>query len=161
MSRLAEHLAGLTRGRTLIVVGVGNPLRGDDGAGPLVIEKLGGHDGVRRIDAGTTPENWYGPLLAHAPAIVLFVDAADHGARPGECVLVPADDLAPRDGGTHAPTLRLLAHLLAPRGIDSWLLGIQPARTATGATLHPAVGAAVDEVVAAIAAAQPAEACHA
>jgi len=152
MPSLAETLAALARGRTLCVVGVGNPLRGDDGAGPLVIQRLGGHDGERLVDAGTTPENWYGPLLARAPALVLFVDAADSGGEPGACVIAPADVLAPRAGGTHAPTLRLLAQLLAPRGVDSWFVGIQPARTTTGAPLHPAVRAAVDEVAAAIAA---------
>jgi hydrogenase 3 maturation protease len=161
MPTLADTLAGLARGRTVCVVGVGNPLRGDDGAGPLVVERLGGHDGVRLIDAGTTPENWYGPLLAHGPALVVFVDAADHGGAPGECVLAAADTMAARDGGTHAPTLKLLAHLLAPRGVDSWFVGIQPARTATGAPLHPAVGAAVDEVAAALSGVVHAEAGHA
>lgn len=160
MSRLARRLAGIVRDRTLCVVGVGNPLRGDDGAGPLVIERLGGHDGVRLIDAGTTPEDWYGPLLARAAGPVLFVDAADHGAAAGECVLVPAAALRDRDGGTHAPTLRLLAGLLAPAGIDCWLAGIQPASTAAGAPLAPAVDAAVDEVVAAVSAVLHAEARH-
>lgn len=158
MSRLAEHLADLAYGRTFCVVGVGNPLRGDDAAGPLVIERLGGHDGVHLVDAGTTPENWYGPLVERIPGLVLFVDAADHGGAPGDCVLVPAGQLAARDGTTHAPTLRLLAQLLAPRGIDAWLVGIQPAGTALGAPLDPAVSAAVDEVVAAIGAVLQAEA---
>jgi hydrogenase 3 maturation protease len=160
MSRLARQIAELARGRTLCVVGVGNPLRGDDGAGPLVIERLGGHDGTHLIDAGTTPENWYGPLLERAPGLVLFVDAAVHDGAPGSCVLVPAPGLGERDGGTHAPTLRLLAGLLAPRGIDAWLVGIRPARTAAGAPLHPAVAAAVDEVVAALSAVLHAEAHH-
>jgi hydrogenase 3 maturation protease len=150
MPNLADRIAGHVRGRTLCVVGVGNPMRGDDGAGPLVIERLGGHDGAVLVDAGTTPENWYGPLLASAPGVVLFVDAADHGAAPGAWVLVPADDLAARIETTHAPTLQLLARLLAPLRIESWLLGIQPASTAFGAPVSPQVLAAVDEVVAAL-----------
>lgn len=161
MPELADRIAALADGRTLCVVGVGNPLRGDDGAGALVVERLGGHDGERVIDAGTTPENWYGPLLELRPGVVLFVDAAKHGGEPGECVLVPADHLAWRDGATHAPTLRLLARLLAPRGIDCWLAGVQPYSTAMGAPLHPAVAAASDGLAAAIAPVLHAEACRA
>lgn len=161
MPSLVQRLEPLAHGLPLRVVGVGNPLRGDDGAGPLVIERLGGHDGVQLVDAGTTPENWYGPLLSPAPARVLFVDAAEHGAAPGAIVLAPADSLVFRHGGTHAPTLKLLARLLEPRGVECWLLGIQPAQTATGAPLHPAVRAGVEEAAAALAAVLHPEASHA
>ena len=136
-------------------------LRGDDGAGPLVIERLGGDNGGDLLDAETTPENFYGVLLGRAPEVVLFVDAADLGAPPGTCALAPVEDLAARAESTHAPSLRLLGRLLAPRRIECWLLGIQPASTAPGGPVHPVVAAAIDRAAAAIAALLPRTVPHA
>ncbi|HEY6866957.1 MAG TPA: hypothetical protein VI792_06855, partial [Candidatus Eisenbacteria bacterium] len=67
-------------------------------------------------------------------------------------------DLAARGASTHAPSIALLAGLLASRGVESWLLGIQPATTATGAALSPPVARAVRETAAALAAAMRGEA---
>lgn len=139
------------------IVGVGNRLRGDDGAGSRVAERLEGAVGALVFDAETVPENYLGALLEAGVGTVLFVDAADHGAPAGACCLAPARDLAARGASTHAPSIALLAGLLAARGIDAWLLGIQPATTAPGATLSPAVERAVRETAAALAAAMRGE----
>lgn len=157
MPGLADWIAECTRGRSVCVVGVGNPLCADDGAGPLVVGRLGGADGVRRIDAETTPENWYGHLLRLAPGVVLFVDAVDLGARPGTCLVAPVFEMADRLASTHAPSLRLLAGLLQRRGIDCWVLGIQPACTDPGAPVSGAVLEAVERAAGAIAASLAAE----
>jgi hydrogenase 3 maturation protease len=148
---LAEWLAQ-HRDRRVAVVGVGNRLRRDDGAGSCVAERLRAAECEPVFDAETVPENYLGPLLALAPAAVLLVDAAELGAAPGECVLASVDELAPRLATTHAPSLALLAGLLERRGIECRLLGIQPASTAPGGALSPAVERAVSEVVEALSA---------
>ncbi|MFI5371894.1 MAG: hydrogenase maturation protease [Candidatus Eisenbacteria bacterium] len=151
MTMLTERIQDQLHGRSVVVVGVGNRLRGDDGAGPAVVERLAGAGRDRVIDAGTTPENFLGPLLERAPGVVLFVDAADLGEPPGATVLAPVAELAGRIDSTHAPSLRLVADILASYGIESWLLGIQPARTTPGVRLHPEVAAAVDTAAESIA----------
>ncbi|MDG6225790.1 MAG: hydrogenase maturation protease [Candidatus Thermoplasmatota archaeon] len=67
----------------IAVIGIGNPLMGDDGIGPRLIEelKLLG-TGVELIDIGTG-----GMQLVHVLAgydAVLLIDAADMGVDPGE-----------------------------------------------------------------------------
>lgn len=151
MTVLAERIQERLHGRSVVVVGVGNRLRGDDGAGPCVVERLAGAGAEYVIDAGTTPENYLGPLLERAPGVVLFVDAADLGESAGATLLAPVGELASRVDSTHAPSLRLVADILASYGVESWLLGIQPARTTPGVRLHPEVAAAVDAVTEAIA----------
>jgi hydrogenase maturation protease len=151
MTALADRLEACVGGRTVTVVGIGNRLRGDDAAGSLVIERLGGAGGARALDAELTPENYLGPLLERGQEVVLFVDAADLGAAPGTCRVAAMDELAPRAESTHAPSLRLTADLLAAYGVASLLLGIQPGRTSPGERLTPAVDAAVDAAAAAIA----------
>jgi hydrogenase maturation protease len=150
MSDLARHIEERLRGRRAAVVGVGNRLRGDDGAGSRVAERLLAAGAAGVFDAETVPENYLGVLLAARPEAALFVDATDHGGAAGACCLVRAGELAARGSSTHAPSLRLLAGLLEDQGIECWVLGIQPAATAFGAELSPAVAAAVDEVTAAL-----------
>ena len=59
--RLHERLDELCGSRT-VVLGVGNTLKGDDGVGPLVCERLAGKISATVIDAGTVPENHIGPI---------------------------------------------------------------------------------------------------
>ena len=147
MGELGDRIGALTGGRRTMVVGVGNRLRGDDAVGSLLAERLRGRLVARVVDAETVPENYLHVLCEAAPEVVLFVDAAAHGGRPGAWCLAPPDELASRSSSTHAMSLLLLAQALEAHGIVCRLIGIQPGRTGLGAPLTPAVaeGAAVVE----------------
>ncbi|CAO5170597.1 hydrogenase maturation protease [Frankia sp. AiPs1] len=78
-----------------VVIGCGNPLRGDDGAGPLLVRQLaqtGVPAGVRLVDGGTAGLDT--AFAMRGARRVLIVDAARTGAAPGTVVRVPADRLA-------------------------------------------------------------------
>jgi hydrogenase 3 maturation protease len=154
MRGLERWIEGRVRGRRVAVLGVGNRLRGDDAAGPRVVERLGMGGGWMVLDAGTVPENFLGLLLDAAPDVALFVDALDHGAPAGAWCALDHGALAARAPSTHAPSLRLLAELLCGHGIECWLIGIQPRTTALGAGLSPPVAAAVTAVATSLAAAR-------
>ncbi len=139
MSEPAESIAALVLGRRTLVVGVGNEMRGDDGVGPLVAGRLARRLADGALDAGTVPENYLGTILAHAPQVVLFVDAADHGGAPGAWCLARVRDLERRGAGTHDASLRLLASLLEAEGAECWLVGVQPAALVPGQAMSPEV----------------------
>jgi hydrogenase 3 maturation protease len=81
--QLYEQLRKFRGSRTLIV-GIGNILKADDGAGPLVCEQLGrAKVCADLIDAGTVPENYIQPIIKKAPQNLLVIDAIDFGASPG------------------------------------------------------------------------------
>jgi hydrogenase maturation protease len=68
-----------------LILGLGNALRGDDGAGPAVIEWLSQQalpPGVEAIDGGTAGLDIVSTLMGHERAII--VDAANIGRAPGE-----------------------------------------------------------------------------
>jgi hydrogenase maturation protease len=78
------------RTKRLLVAGVGNVLRGDDGFGPAVTELLG-HlpDGVDVIETGIGGIALLQEIMAGCDGLVL-IDAVDRGAPPGTVfVLVP------------------------------------------------------------------------
>ncbi len=160
MREVVERIGDLLRGRCTVLVGVGNPLRGDDAVGSLLAGRLAKR-GLAAIDAETVPENYLGLLLDAPSDLVLFVDAVDHGEAPGACCLGPARILAERCSSTHAPSLLLLARMLEGRGKEVWLLGIQPQAIEIAAPLSDAVREAADalEVILAEALA-PMESAH-
>jgi hydrogenase 3 maturation protease len=142
-----QALSGWVRTSTLIL-GVGNPLRGDDAAGPMVCAQLGSPGAV---DCGDAPERHLG--LADDPNVgqVLIVDAMDFGGEPGEMAFCTAEDLVERFGTTHDSGLALLARFVEQQyGKPVAVLGIQPADTGFGAEVNAAVRAAVDRVSASL-----------
>jgi hydrogenase maturation protease len=67
----------------ILVAGVGNVLRGDDGFGPAVVGRLGSlPSGVEMVETGIGGVALLQELLAGCDGLVL-VDAVDRGAQPG------------------------------------------------------------------------------
>lgn len=140
--------------RTL-AIGIGNPDRGDDGAGPLVVRLLG--DRVPAI----THRGDATALLDALDCVdhAILIDASASGARPGA---VMRFDLA-------AATLPTLSAPLAQHGIDlsealelARTLGCLPPRCTVYAIegRHFAVGTPPSEAVSAAAAALAEQIAH-
>ncbi|MEA2220230.1 MAG: hydrogenase maturation protease [Solirubrobacteraceae bacterium] len=91
------------RVKRILVAGVGNVLRGDDGFGPAVTELLG-HlpQGVDVVETGTGGIALLQELMVGCDGLVL-VDAVDRGAAPGT-VFVLEPDVSP---GVHVPDVHL------------------------------------------------------
>lgn len=129
-----------------LVIGFGNRDRGDDAAGPLVVDRLldmalvgltldaCDGDATRLIDRWTGHET------------VVVVDAVRSGRRPGELVTLSAADLeeegfAPPTS-THGLGLRdavRLARAARRLPCDLWIIGIEGERFTLGAAVSPAV----------------------
>lgn len=137
----------------LAVVGVGNPLAGDDGVGVRVVERL-------RALAPTSPKIFWGTLEGDLLAVADWLPCASHfvfvdavaGGVPGEIVLGPGDGRAwaPSFHQTDlASTLRLLEAMGAAEPFPTWeLWGITIAPPEElGEGLSPAVAAAADQLV--------------
>jgi hydrogenase 3 maturation protease len=121
---LAEHLEGKRFG----VVGVGNALKGDDGAGPALVALLASR-GARFpiVDASEVPENYGGWVVKHGLDVVIFVDAVDFGGSPGEWRLIPFEELMHSASSTHRLSLHFLIRYLTERWKGEALLaGVQP-----------------------------------
>jgi hydrogenase 3 maturation protease len=130
--------------RPVLVLGVGNPLRGDDAAGPLVCERL---DSPSAVDCADAPERYVGLAGGEGVERVLLVDAADFGGRAGDIAFLAADDLVERFGTTHDSGLAVLSRFIQEEyGKPVAVLGIQPGDTRFGAQVCAAVRDAVETV---------------
>ncbi len=150
---VAALLRAQLRGR-VAVMGVGNPLRGDDAVGSIVARKLQRAFAwvppaevddvpvttVAIVDAEEIPESYLDVLCAAHPAVVVLVDAADVGAPPGAVVLLDGSRLADHVSSTHRTPLAPVARYLERRtGARVLLAGIQPGPERWGDGLSGAV----------------------
>jgi len=126
--------------KRVVILGVGNTLRGDDGVGPALIERLQGKVNATLIDAGEVPENFIGPIEAAQPQSIIFIDAADIGADAGDVAVLEIDQVAEIGLTTHNASLALLARLLqSSTQADVFLLAIQPEAIVFGTPLSACV----------------------
>ncbi len=137
------------RGRKVAVIGVGNRMRGDDGVGSVVAERLQelAKGNLLVIDAETVPENYLGVLWDSKPEFVLFVDAVDFGGEAGEWALVPLSVLGNKVPTTHTVSLKLLGQVLESEGIECLLLAVQPKQIGFGAPMSEEVASAAERIV--------------
>ncbi len=136
-----------------LLIGIGNSDRGDDGIGPWVAAHLDAPN-WEALDGGLAPENLTGVVRRRAPALLVLVDAAEMGLSPGTVRRIPRDRIEDCGLGTHMLPLHHLMAFLDDCVPAIELIGIQPANTAYGADLTPAVRAAGQTLLAALAAGQ-------
>jgi len=128
---LASKLSG-----NVVVVGVGDVGRGDDGAGPLVVRLLAEAGVECAIDSGASPELDTWKIRELEPDTVLFVDAVDFGGSPGDAALLDAADLRQSGFDTHRAPLRLtMEYLEQDLKCRCFLLAIQPKDVRRGAPM--------------------------
>jgi hydrogenase 3 maturation protease len=144
---LLKQLKILRNSRT-VIVGIGNILKGDDGAGPLVCQRLK-EAKVRAdlIDAGTVPENYIQPIIKKGPQNLLVIDAIDFGAKPGTIRLFRPEQLSSHIISTHSLSPRLFVDMICQNvSIDVYFIGIQPAQVQLGQPVSQQVNVAIQQL---------------
>jgi hydrogenase 3 maturation protease len=147
---LKNQLKAVIKGKT-VLVGMGNVLKADDGAGPLLIQRLrqrlNGRINAELFDAGVTPENYLGPIVNSVPATVIIIDAMDHGGKPGTVTLLTQAWFATTGFSTHGMNPEFFINYLKENGIHNiTFMGIQPENISLGGEISPGVKQALHYV---------------
>ncbi len=127
-AELNDFLSGFNK---LIVLGVGNELKSDDGVGPFIINKLLDenieNDNLMFINAETVPENFTGKIRKENPSHVVIVDACLMGADPGQIKIVDKDDFINIGISTHSMSLSyFVKYLQQDNDFEIIFVGIEP-----------------------------------
>jgi hydrogenase 3 maturation protease len=127
---LQQQLATAIQGN-VVVMGIGNPCRGDDAAGSMVAQQISDAPGVRVIDAQDVPESYFRQVVSEGPDTVVLIDAVDLGSAPGSVALLDKDQVAGYWPSTHRMPLSLLMdYLERETHARIFLIAIQPRHTA-------------------------------
>jgi len=126
LAELQKRIAG----KNVLMLGVGNRARGDDGIGSYLARRLQKKIDIPVIDAGEMPEKSLALIESSGADLILIVDAADMGVTPGEFSLLELDNLKNMGISTHTANLSLLFNIMPkqkrPHGL---LIAVQPGST--------------------------------
>jgi len=140
----------------VLVLGLGNVLLGDDGVGPVLLDRVresfSGVEEVECLDGGTQGLALLGRLAGRKTLVLL--DAFSAGKAPGEVSVLAKSELLGvgtlRSTTAHegnAGELLAAANLLGELPEQVFLVGLQPERLRTEFGLSPGVAAAIPAAV--------------
>jgi len=136
----------ILRGK-VVIVGIGNFLRGDDGFGPKLIEKIKNSAQVVCLDAGTAPENYTGKIIKENPDTILIVDAVHLDLSPGEYDILKPSEIVKSGFTTHDISPRMfLEYLEKETNANIYFLGVQPENVSFGNEMSENVKKTLKEI---------------
>lgn len=136
----------------IVILGIGNEIKGDDAIGPNTAWKLGElfkkNDDVFVFDGGTVPENYTGLIRKENPTHIILVDAVEIKKEPGYIKVVQKEEIANYNLSTHAmPVSFLIMFMEATIDADIILIGIQPKKMDPGDGISKEVEKSIGIVV--------------
>jgi len=114
----------------VVVVGIGNPCRGDDAAGSRIAQQISAAPGVHVIDAQEVPENYLSQIADEHPDTVVLIDCVDMRSAPGSVALFESGQTVAYWPSTHRVPMSLLVdYLKRTTRARILLIAIQPQQT--------------------------------
>ena len=139
----------------VLILGLGNPLLGDEGVGVRVVEELKElelPDGVTVVEGGTAGLGLI--RLMEGYQRVIIVDAADMGHPPGRVVRFTPSEAQFKTAEASLSLHQIglgevlaLAEALEVAPVELVVIGIQPSRVEVGAGLSPEVEGAIPQII--------------
>ena len=142
---MLDHLQSHLKDK-VVILGIGNTLRSDDGAGSLLASRIKGRVPYLVYDSGPGPENYLGKVIKDKPDNVVIIDAVDFGGKPGEHRILEPDDFETVNlFSTHNSSLSLaINYLKSNLKVDIIILAIQPKSVVFGDNLSPEIHRALE-----------------
>ncbi|MCX7837742.1 MAG: hydrogenase 3 maturation endopeptidase HyCI [candidate division WOR-3 bacterium] len=117
----------------VLVVGIGNRDRGDDGIGSLIAERLIKEGWENVLDCERTPENYLSKIVEKKPKKIIFIDACDFDGEIGEIRIFKKEEwqnFKKLSLSTHTLPIPLFLSLIEKlTNSEIYLLGIQVKNT--------------------------------
>lgn len=151
---------------TIVVVGIGNPLRGDDFVGKKTVQEMTGSVPKRvcLVECEFVPEDSIQDIADFQPTHVLVIDAALMNETYGTVKLITDLSHTPSSISTHTLPLQIFCGLLRDTlGANVALLAIQPKKISLGEGLSAEVKYSAEklsEILINVFSGKEKEACH-
>ena len=160
-SQLRNFLKGAS---SLVVLGIGNDIRGDDGLGPYIIEELS----LKRekllessdissifdlnelflINGGSVPENFTSKIKSLDPSHIILIDASLMNRNPGDIEIVDKENISNVSISTHSMSLAYLIKFLElEKPYEILFIGIEPESMELSFELSDTVKKASDKLI--------------
>lgn len=135
----------------VLVVGIGNRDRGDDGIGSLIAERLIKEGFENVIDCERTPENYLSKIIEEKPKKIIFIDACDFDGEIGEIRIFKKEEwqnFKKFSLSTHTLPIPLFLSLIEKlTDSEIYLLGIQVKNTNFSQSLSEELNNLFEEII--------------
>jgi len=136
--------------KKILFLGIGNKLKGDDGFGIILVEKLEDfkNDDLFFLKCHEVPENYLGKILELGPAVIVFLDTIYKQDLPPGAILLLEEFNPSFSISTHAGSLKTIIDFLNLQGLKfkPYLLGVIPKQVDMEEKISPEVERAIDEI---------------
>ncbi|OGB69936.1 MAG: hypothetical protein A2Y94_08775 [Caldithrix sp. RBG_13_44_9] len=130
-----------------LIIGIGNELRGDDGAGIILVQRIQTSGYKNTLIVGGTPENYLQKIITMPSESRLWIDAINWGSSAGGFKIFQKEEINHFAISTHNFSLTVITKFLNEfRPIPDFFLGIQPQNLALGEYLSTPVDHIVNEL---------------
>ena len=127
------------------LVSMGSPLKADDDVANLVLDRLREREGLLKVRAGPSPENFIKPVRQFRPDAIVFLDAVDFKGEAGEVRLFGLRDLAEiMVTTTHDIPIGTIGQFF--QGVKVMVIGIQPKDISYGTGLSRELEARLPDI---------------
>ena len=125
---MLDELSRRAQNKKVLIFGVGNRLRGDEGVGCFIVKRLKDKVNVSLLDGGVMPENQLSRIESLHPDLVLIIDAADMpNAMPGEIGLFELDQVHQAGIKTRTADIPLVFKIISDKSRpEALLIAVQP-----------------------------------
>lgn len=145
--QLKEWLSNVKK---LVILGVGNPLRRDDGFGPALIKSLSKYQlpgNVKLVDCEMVPENFLSTIIRLKPSHIIIVDSAQMNTLAGEVKLISPENIGGVTFSTHTlPLTFTIEYIKHFTKADVKLILVQPENLDFGEGLTLKVSEALNNI---------------
>ncbi|MDO8661870.1 MAG: hydrogenase maturation protease [Candidatus Omnitrophota bacterium] len=133
----------------VVILGIGNTLRSDDGVGSILVTRIQGKVPYIVYDGSLSPENYLGKIIKDKPDIILLIDAVDFSGQAGEFRVFEGEDIQTVNFfSTHDASISLAISYLknSLKAVDIMILAIQPKILAFGDQLSPEIAKTLEKL---------------
>lgn len=124
--KLKNDLKKLLQGK-IVIIGIGNPLRGDDAAGNELVKRIMNIVGFDCLQCEEVPENFTADIILRNPDTLLIIDAINLKHNAGDVTLLKPEQLRDECFDAHRIPLSVFVKYLKNFvKNDVYILGIQP-----------------------------------
>ena len=125
-----DLISWLKGSRIVLIIGMGNPLGGDDNLGNSIIDAMREFPplkGITFLKCYTMPENFTGKIRKLKPDHVIIIDASEINGRWGEAKLISPSEVKGIPISNHSLPINLLSeYVQETTGTKVMMLAVQP-----------------------------------
>lgn len=135
-----------------VLLGIGNRMKGDDGAGSILAERFANviknDEEWASIDGDVLPENYTSVIKREKPEKLFIIDVCDIEGEAGDYRYVKVDELIEDyQFNTHSAPIKVFIDYLYTFTKEIIMIGIQPKNIDMFSELSPEVEQSINEII--------------